>query len=203
VDSDREFELSLDASGEMDAASQAAEAEKDIFETDFEVPALEDESGSEAVALDEESDTDLEGSDFDLDLSDEDLAAEEESGSQVVALEEGEEAGEEEQPVSRKPRKKAAVAEESDEPLLDLEDVEAEEEQEETAVGAAPAAAPQPWGVVPALFLTPAFIVLFLVVIMSFELLHNMWGYHTGGIGARVLLDPIARGVGAMDKDVP
>jgi hypothetical protein len=201
VDSDSEFELSLDASGELEATSQAAEGEKDIFETDFEVPALEDESGSEAVALDEDSDTDLEGSDFDLDLSDEDLAAEEGSGSQVVALEEGEESAEEDKPVSRKPRKKAAVAEESDEPLLDLEDVEAEEEQEEAAVGAAPAAAPQPWGVVPALFLTPAFLVLFFVVFMSFELLHNMWGYHTGGIGARLFIDPIARNT--IDKDIP
>jgi hypothetical protein len=210
VDSDSEFELSLDASGELETAdSGSEEGEKDIFETDFEVPALDDESGSEAVALDEESDTDLEGSDFELDLSDEDLAAEEDSGSQVVALEEDEEVAEaDEEPASRKPRKKAAAAvEESDEPLIDLEDMEAEEAEEEVegeVVGAAaPAAAPAPWGVLPAIFLVPSFIVLFFVVMMSFELLHNSWGYHTGGVGARLLLDPLARGLGFMDKDVP
>jgi len=40
--------------------------ETDIFETDLEVPALDEESGSEVVPLDE-SDTDLESSDFDFD----------------------------------------------------------------------------------------------------------------------------------------
>ena len=133
-DSDSEFELSLDASGELESEEASlSEDDKDIFETDFEVPALDDESGSEAVALDE-SDTDLEDSDFELDLSDEDLAAEEDSGSQVVALED-EEGGEvdsgsdEEMPVSRKPRKKApssADEEDSDAPLIDLDDMEGE-----------------------------------------------------------------------------
>ena len=48
-----------------DATAAFPEEQKDIFETDFELPALDDESGSEAVAI-EESDTDLESSDFDL-----------------------------------------------------------------------------------------------------------------------------------------
>src|SRR5262245_39040739 len=79
-DSDSEFELTLDDSG---GSSPLEEGERDIFETDFEVPALEEESGSEAVALDE--DTDLESSDFDLALSDEDMqASDDESTSQVV-----------------------------------------------------------------------------------------------------------------------
>jgi excisionase family DNA binding protein len=205
VDSDSEFELSLDASGELEAESESGltEGEKDIFETDFEVPALDEESGSEAVALDEESDTDLEGSDFELDLSDEDLATDEESGSQVVALEEDEEAAEEE-PRSRKPRKKAAAVAEPDEPLIDLEQMEEEEAEpeEETAVGAAaPAPAPPAqWGVLPAIFLVPSFVVLFFVVIMSFEMLSTMWGYHTGGVGARMIIDPLAR---TWDKTIP
>src|SRR5207249_10788074 len=49
------------------------------------LPILE-ESSSEAVPL-EDADTDLESSDFDLALTEEEVAAEEESGSQVVALE--------------------------------------------------------------------------------------------------------------------
>ena len=96
VGDESEFELTLDDNAAMsDATSAFPESEqKDIFETDFELPALDDESGSEAVAL-EESDTDLESSDFDLAIDEGDAGAEgEESGSQVVALEE-DEAGEE------------------------------------------------------------------------------------------------------------
>jgi hypothetical protein len=208
-DSDSEFELSLDASGELAASDEEglAAEDKDIFETDFEVPALDDESASEAVALDE-SDTDMEESDFELDLSDEDLA-EEDSGSQVVALdEEGDEAADEDKPVSRKPRKKAAVAPDSedfDEPLLDLEDVEGEEaglEEEPVAAGAAAAAPAAPWGWVPATFLSFSFFVMIFVVFMSFEMLNNMWGYHSGGLGARMLLDPLARNVFG-EKELP
>jgi len=207
VDSDSEFELSLDASGEQESAEAGlSEGEKDIFETDFEVPALDDESGSEAVALDE-SDTDLEDSDFELDLSDEDLAAEEDSGSQAVALEEeAESESSAEVPVSRKPRKKPAPddsSEESDAPLIDLEDMEGEESEAETEaepVAAGPGAPPAPWGIVPALFLVPSFIVMIFVVFMSYEMLNTMWGYHTGGIGARMLLNPLAK---QIDKEVP
>src|SRR5262249_38158209 len=88
-----EFELTLDDSGPLPprggpASSQVrGGAREDIFETDFEVPALEEESGSEAVALDD-ADTNLDSSDFDLALDEKDAAAKDESGSQVVALDE-------------------------------------------------------------------------------------------------------------------
>ncbi|HEV3144475.1 MAG TPA: hypothetical protein VGZ47_11360, partial [Gemmataceae bacterium] len=63
-DSESEFELTLDdSSGEVgNLESEQAAGQKDIFETDFDIPALDDESGSEAVVL-EETDTDLESSD--------------------------------------------------------------------------------------------------------------------------------------------
>src|SRR5262249_9001612 len=80
-----EFELTLDEGG---LAPLEDSGEKDIFETDFDMPALEDESGSEAVPLDE-PDTNLESSDFDLAVSDSGRH-EGESGSQVVALDEEE-----------------------------------------------------------------------------------------------------------------
>src|SRR5262249_13695336 len=83
-ESSSEFELTLDDSDKHashDSTSAFQEEQKDIFETDFELPALDEESGSEAVVL-EESDTDLESSDFDLAV-DEGLA-EDESGSEVV-----------------------------------------------------------------------------------------------------------------------
>src|SRR5262249_54434114 len=85
--SDSEFELTLDDSGNLSSEETPqlkAGKDKDIFETDFEVPALEEESGSQVAALD----TDLDSSDFDLALGDSDVAVEEDSGSEVVALDE-------------------------------------------------------------------------------------------------------------------
>src|SRR5437764_802163 len=129
-DSDSEFELSMDAGGpglvEEEAATtafQTEEEQKDIFETDFELPTLDDESGSsEQAAVDEgSSDTDLESSDFDLALDEGDAAAEEESGSQVVALDEDE-----------APRARRRMADGSEEDLDELDvadDVELEAEE--------------------------------------------------------------------------
>jgi hypothetical protein len=38
---------------------------------------------------------------------------------------------------------------------------------------------------------------------MSFEMLNTMSGYHTGGIGGRMVINPIAKGLGLMEKEVP
>jgi excisionase family DNA binding protein len=189
-DSDSEFELTLDDSGSLaPVQEEAAEEEKDIFETDFEVPALEDESGSQAVALDEE-DTDLESSDFDMALGEEDASSEEdeESGSQVVALEDEEEADDAAATIARpsRGRQKAAGLEEEEDvdELLggEAEEEPAEEADEEAAprrAAAAPAAAaaPVPWGPLPAIFMLPCVIVLFIVGLVGFEMLQGMWGY--------------------------
>jgi excisionase family DNA binding protein len=188
-DSSSEFELTLDDSGglapiESDHGAASDSGEKDIFETDFEVPALEDESGSQAVALDE-SDTDLESSDFDLALGDEDASGtDEESGSQVVVLDE-EEADEGAATVARSARRPAkgaaALDVDSDEDVGVLDEEEAvAEEEEEIPTRRAPAAAAD-WGYMPALVLAPCAIVLLLVGMMGFELLHSMWGYHQPG----------------------
>src|SRR5262249_1294001 len=109
-DSDSEFELTLDdSSGDQPAlAAEAADSgEKDIFETDFDVPALEEESGSEAVAG-EDADTELSSSDFELAIGDEDVAVEDESGSQVVALDEEEAVDDAAETVQAKSRGKRA-----------------------------------------------------------------------------------------------
>ncbi len=126
-DSDSEFDLSLDDSSELPANLDASttslpevqadeEKKNDIFETDFEIPALDDDSASEAVALDE-ADTDLESSDFDLaiDESSGEIAVEEESGSQVVVLDDEMEA-----PKKKKGKKKSFV-ESDDEGAGDVE----------------------------------------------------------------------------------
>jgi hypothetical protein len=238
ADSDSEFELTLDdsgglvpleSSGEQPAAAAAEKGEEgDIFETDFEVPALDEESGSEAVALDE-SDTDLESSDFDLALEEGDAASDEESGSQVVALEEGEEADEGAETVQR-PRKKAKAppkkaaeeleedvgelleGEEEGEALEELAGVEDEEavagEEEEgeaepqrrAAPVAAAAAAPAPWGPVPALVLMPCLIVMLLAGMMGYELINNMLGYQQPGKVTGFLSESLAK---TFDLDLP
>jgi hypothetical protein len=195
-----DFELTLEDSARLapsdsDRVKQAKkegkegkDEEKDIFETDFEVPALEDESGSQAVALDE-SDTDLESSDFDLALGEEDIVADEESGSQVVALEDEEEVDEAAATVARTGRRgrAALVEEEVGEGLA-----EEEEEVVPSRRAAAVAAAPADWGLFLPIVLLFSTFVLFFVGIMSFELLHNMWGYHQPSRAASPLVQAVA-----------
>jgi hypothetical protein len=183
-DSDSEFELTLDESGGLSVEEGSSSSEQDIFETDFEVPALGEESGSEAVALDE-SDTDLESSEFDLALE-----GGEESGSQVVPLEDEEDYDEGAATVQRP----AAVAEgEEDLEALD-EDLDREAAVEEEAEPVAAAAAPPAeWGLMPALVLMPCTIILFLVTLMGFELIQGMWGYHKGSKVSNLVIHPIAK----------
>src|SRR5262249_26783942 len=118
--SDSEFELTLDEEGDLGVE----EGGKDIFEeTNFDLPPLDDESQSEAVAL-EEPDTDLESSDFDLSMEE---GAE--SGSQVVTRDEDEEADDAAATVAKarkgaakapaKTKAKKAPVEEEPEPSLD------------------------------------------------------------------------------------
>jgi excisionase family DNA binding protein len=203
-DSDSEFELTLDESGGLSAVEEGESASgegEDIFETDFEVPALDEESGSEAVALDE-ADTDLESSEFDLSLE-----GESESGSQVVPLEDEEEVDEGAATVQR--RAVGAVAEDEEgledigEALdedLDEAPVLEDEEREPVAAAAAAPAPPAEWGAMPALVMLPCTIVLFLVGLMSFELIQGMWGYHRGTKVSNLLIKPIAKMVSGEDK---
>jgi len=161
--SDSEFELTLDDSGNLSSEETPqlkAGKDKDIFETDFEVPALEEESGSQVAALD----TDLDSSDFDLALGDSDVAVEEDSGSEVVALDE-EEADEAAATVAakRKTKHKPAADLAEDEDLgfdqLDEEAVAAVEEEGEEAAGRVvvkeKVQKAAPWGVMPVLLMLP------------------------------------------------
>jgi excisionase family DNA binding protein len=197
-DSDSEFELTLDSSSSLPpsdsmdslAAESASGEQKDIFETDFDLPPLEEEeSGSQAVAL-ESADTDLESSDFDLALEEGETStsstdALDESGSQVVVLDEDEDAAAEEAPAPKKQRGFSQLGEEgADEVLLDedLEGAEAEGEGGEDD-GLEPSAATIPakeadWGFFPILILVPCVLLMFVAGLMSYELLHGMWGYH-------------------------
>jgi hypothetical protein len=202
-DSDSEFELTLDDSGDVAALSEegteAGGEEKDIFETDFEVPPLED-SGSEAVALDD-ADTDLESSDFELAIGEDDVATADgdESASQVVALDEEEAVDDAAATVQAKGRKKkpakktktadleeaADFAELEEEPLAEAADEELGEEVVEEAGGArvirqTVVQQQAPWGVFPTLVLLPCVIVMVLLGIMGFELVQTQHGYKQG-----------------------
>jgi hypothetical protein len=184
-DSDSEFELSLDDASGVKAPEESEsdeEENKDIFETDFEVPALEEGSGSEAVAL-EESGSES-SSDFDLDINEEGTT-EGETGSQVVALDDGGDADEGAETVAKPRRKKAAALaeDETDESGVLEEDLEGDLGEEEPEVEPQTVYLPTPaaeWGVVPALVLIPSVIVLFLCAIMTFELVQGLWSFHKG-----------------------
>jgi excisionase family DNA binding protein len=174
-ESESEFELTLDDAGGLQVEDESGSSEAEVFETDFDVPGLSEDSGSDALAL-EESDADIESSDFDLALDEEPV---EESGSDAVALEESEEDFDEMAP--------------EEEPAYEEEAAPEEEEEMVPAGAAAAAAPPAPWGVIPAIFLLPSVIILFLVGIMSFELVQGMWGYHKPSKVSNLIIDPIAR----------
>jgi excisionase family DNA binding protein len=206
VDSSGEFELTLDEEGGVGAADEEAtahegSADKDIFETDFEAPAIGEAAAGKGASL-EEGDTDLESSDFDLSLGDED------SGSQVVALEE-EEADEGAATVAHKARSSGAAVEQEEETdeideLLaedEVEELPADEEDEEFRPRRAVAAAPAEWGVLPALILMPSVVITLLVGLMSFELLHTMWGYHYSNRPSAWLVKTFAGLVGEKVAD--
>lgn len=206
-DSDSEFELTLDEAGGLapveESESDSGEENKDIFETDFEVPALEEGSDSEAVAL-EEGEGELESSsDFELDLNEEPPSEDtSNTGSQVVALDEGGEADEGAETVAKPRRRAAAAVEEGDEgePALD-EDLEGDLEEEpeteaETVYVPAPAAE---WGIVPAIALIPAAIVLFIASLMTFEMVQGLWSFHRG----TGVTGPITNSIAKMFVDLP
>jgi excisionase family DNA binding protein len=190
-DSDSEFELTLEdssASLELEVGGapppRKTQHEKDIFDADPDAAAAEEESGSEAVALDDGGDTDLESSDFDIALSEDDGAAQEESGSEVMALEE-DDADDSGAAVARKGRKGRRAPSLDDEDVgfggLDEEEAGEEEEGELVGAGGQLAVVAAPWGAVPVLFLVPCVVVMFVVGLMGFELVQSMSGYKQPG----------------------
>jgi hypothetical protein len=218
-DSDSEFELTLDDSGGLapfgeETKAGGPEGEKDIFETDFEVPGLEEESGSEAVAV-EEADTDLESSDFELAIGEEDAVAEDESASQVVALDEEEAIDDGAETVTAKSRakKKAAkgkgkvkaAAVEEEEGAGDFAELEAQADEEEAVAEDEEVLAEEgdgrkvvrqtvvlqqaPWGIFPVVVLFPCVIVMVLLGLMGLELVQTQQGYKPG---------PLTRSISSM-----
>jgi hypothetical protein len=190
-DASSEFELTLDDSSgseSMDNLASSVQAEGDIFETDFELPAVSDEeSGSEVMSVDS-SDTDLENSDFDLAISDADApAGDDDSASQVVLvddeaveIDEAMEVEDEPKPKSRTNRLKGGT----DEGFAALVD----DEPVRTV-----ASAPPKWGLLPVLTLVPTFFLALLGAIMAFELVRGMAGYQQPSAGSAPLVRGIAK----------
>jgi hypothetical protein len=238
-DSDSEFELTLDE----DAGALAADLDvetgtftdenqnKDIFETDFEIPALDqEESGSEVLSLDE-ADTDLESSDFDLEMRDTDSTDQGESGSEIVELEDEivqEEVEEAPAPKAKK-KKKTLVLDDDDGEAVSLGDLELDEEEEASASkalrgvkakrlrgikdedeieeeeeeeeGAIVVAKSVPWGPLPALMLLPCVLVLFVGAIMAYEVVHGMWGYAQSSKPSSLVVEGVSDLLGIKPKE--
>ncbi len=207
--SDSEFELTLDEEGGLtavDESDSASEEEgKDIFETDFDVPALDEESGTDGAQL--EGSTELEESEFELDMDGggADAPTEEESGSEDFALDDEPAFDEEDDEPAPAPKKKTtakgkkSALRQDDEDDLDIsldgeDDAEAEEDEEPAvAVGSGVAAPPAEWGALPAIMLFPCVIILVVVGLMGFELMQGMWGFHKPAKVSSLVIDPIAR----------
>src|SRR5207253_3568169 len=139
---------SIEPEGAPQAKAGGGEAQ-DIFESDFEIPALQEEGAGESGTVD----TELESSDFDIALDDSELAADEESGSQVVALDE-----EEVEPVLDEDEVEVSVEEDGE-----FGDLEAEEAGAEYEDDTRPARVevrekilkPAPWGMAPTIGMAP------------------------------------------------
>ncbi|MFM8271602.1 MAG: hypothetical protein ACKODX_04625 [Gemmata sp.] len=214
AESDSEFELTLDDSGgsleqaalEQEVLEDGAEDKGDIFETDFEIPQMPDESASEAVAL--ESDTDLEKEDIEVAEDDsDDVALEEESGSEVVVLDDDEEDAKPAKGKAARGKAKKLVEEADADVDVDLGDDAASDEEDGSASKAlagaagrkpgradeddADFAATKPWGIVPVLFLAPALLLTITGALMGYELIQTMWGYQQ----PRKPTAPIVRGI--------
>jgi hypothetical protein len=208
IDSSGEFELTLDDESGVQApqtedneatANLSVEGEQDIFETDFDLPAVESKPAS-GSSLSQSVDTELESSDFDLSVG-------EDSGSQVVALE-GEEADEGSATVaykgSQEPESGDESLSESNELLSDDELDQYEEVEGQERLRRAPVmmAAPQAnWGVMPALVMIPCVAIMFLLACMGFELMNNMAGYNASSRPTAALAKHVASWLGKKIGD--
>lgn len=135
------------------------------MDSSFELEPSDDDSGSQVVEVDDGNDADPMGATAEFNELE---VVEDGSSSQVVAIEEVEEIEEE-------------VVEEVDE-------VEEFEEADKPLVYAGDA----PWGPVPTIFLIPGVLILFVVGLMSLELMRGMYGFNKGTGFTSIIIKPIA-----------
>ncbi len=172
-ESESEFELTLndsDGAAPLDESTDA-EQERDIFETDFDVPAIDEESGGAAL----EGDTDLGSSDFDLEVDAEDVESDDMSKSQVVALADEEEPDDSSSQVMALDDEEGNLVSAADEDDNLVPAGAYDDEEDDATARQAPAEAK--WGAIPALLLLPCVLVMFVVGVMGYEMIRGMWGY--------------------------
>ncbi len=210
IDSDSEFELTLEDPSDLSLELETSDmvppskpkAGGDIFEaTDFEIPALDDDSASEVVSLDD-ADTDLDSSEFDLALDENDASFEDESSSQVVALDDDDLDIDEDQTVNNRGKKGKAKAKAkkkaSDDEDLDLGDMDLEADDDDVSSALADVSVddddddvaprgrqepvyiekkPAKWGIFPVLFMFPTFVIVLVGGLIGWETVRGAWGY--------------------------
>lgn len=192
-DSDSEFELTLDdnsgisdiiASEQLRArgVAPADNSQGDIFETDFELPSLDD-SSSEVVA----DATDVAGDDgFEIDAADMVDPNDDESASQVMVIDDGEPIlDDDDLPRGRGGRRGFAGDDALGEDLEHgasasgaLRGVRDGDDDYRGAAVQTVVAAPAKWGALPAVVLFLTLPLMFMGAIMSYEMVRGMWGYH-------------------------
>lgn len=161
--SDSEFELNLDE--ETGNSSDVEASSEGGLDSSFELEPSDSDSGSQVVEVDDGNDVDPMGATAEFNELE---VVEDGSSSQVVAIDEVEEIVEE---VSE-------VSEEVDE--------EVEESRPLAYAGEAP------WGPLPTIFLIPGVLILFVVSLMSLELMRGMYGFNKGTGFTSIIIKPIA-----------
>lgn len=199
-DSSSEFELTLDdSSGVAERLAdnlRAEEGKGDIFETDFELPVMPDESGSEVVPV-ESADTDLDSTGFDVDAAD-DVPVDDESASEVVMVDEDAPLIVDEPAVALDDDAlDTAALDDSASASRALRGVRAGEAGEVRTV----VATPPKWGPIPAIGLALTLIPAFLGMLMTFEILRGMWGYSPGGGAGGLIVRGVADTFGMKVND--
>jgi len=160
--SDSEFELNLDE--EVGNNSDVSGGVDGGLDSSFELEPSDSDSGSQVVEVDDGIDADPLGATAEFNELE---VVEDGSSSQVVAIEDVEEVVE-----------------------VDEEVVEVKEEVEDdrTLVYASDA----PWGPVPTIFLIPGVLILFVVGLMSLELMRGMYGFNKGTGFTSIIIKPLA-----------
>lgn len=164
--SDSEFELNLDeeAGNNLDAEVGAEGG----LDSSFELEANDSDSGSQVVEVDDGSDADPMGATAEFNELE---VVEDGSSSQVVAIDEVEEV---EEIVEE-------VAEVTEEPIEEVE-----EDRPLVYAGEVP------WGPMPTIFLIPGVLILFVVGLMSLELMRGMYGFNKGTGFTSIIIKPLA-----------
>lgn len=164
--SDSAFDLNLDE--EIGVVSDVEGGSDGGLDSSFELEPSDSDSGSQVVEVDDGNDADPMGATAEFNELE---VVEDGSSSQVVAIDDVEEVEE--------------VVEEVSEVT---EEVEEEVEEGRTLVYASDA----PWGALPTIFLIPGVLILFVVGLMSLELMRGMYGFNKGTGFTSIIIKPIA-----------